>query len=330
MEEFREQMRSFKLTALKAGEKDGGKRFKDWQAEKVLDFWDDHALGKPTHSENLAFLARLLVQVNLPHEEPKKGMVAWTRCNGDAYLYIRPGIDVDPKTGKATELGFPFGVIPRLLLIYLVSEAIRTKDPRIKMGRSLSEFVERIGLRRQGGKRGDITRLKEQLRRLLSATIRYGVQPGGVKKITMESDARIASKWMLLWDWDPRKETSQSLFESEVVLDQTFFDEIMRHPVPLDLRVVTVLRQSPLALDLYTWLTYRVSRLERPFKLPWGVLAEQIGSNYGRTTDFQRKASKALTDIRRVWVGLNVDTVHGGILLKPSQPSVPKLPKGSS
>lgn len=320
-------MRSFSHTRLqKVTEDNELKPLKDWKAELAADFWLGHVRGDAA-GENLGFLTRLLVQVNLPHDEPDKALPAWERVNGDTFLYIVPGRKVDTTTGKSDSLGYPFGVIPRLLLIYLCSEAVRTKKPVINLGRSLSEFVDKIGLRRQGGKRGDITRLKEQLRRLLGATIRYGVQPvRGKQTMVMEADAKIASKWMLLWDWDEKLEGEQNLFESQVELDAAFFNEIIKRPVPLDIRVVSVLRQSPLALDLYTWLTYRVNSLEKPLKLSWGILAEQIGSNYGRLTDFQRKASKAIKEIQRVWP-VEIDVVHGGILLKPSKPSVPQIPK---
>lgn len=321
-----ESLRNLSRTRMRRESEEAGlKELKEWQVEKAVDFWMGHMRGEAA-GENLGFLTRLLVQVNLPHDEPEKGLEIWTRKNGEAYLQIQPGFTIDPKTGEAHKLGYPFGVIPRLLLIFLVSEALRTKSRVIFVGKSLSEFVEKIGLKATGGKKGDITRLKDQLYRLLKAKIEYGAnRKEGNIRMEFGGGAGIASKWMLLWDWKGH-EGEMQLFESQVELDADFFAEIMRHPIPLDLRVVSVIRQSPLALDLYTWLTYRVNSLQKPFKLSWGLLAEQIGSNYGRLTDFQRKASKALKEIQRVWP-VEVEIVHGGVLLKPSKPSVPQIPK---
>ncbi|CAE6872654.1 hypothetical protein R69746_08593 [Paraburkholderia aspalathi] len=63
----------------------------------------------------------------------------------------------------------------------------------------------------------------------------------------------------------------------------------MRSPVPVDLRVLHALRQSPLAMDIYTWLTYRVFLLRvrgRPeVIIPWHALKAQFGSAYGELSD---------------------------------------------
>ena len=73
----------------------------------------------------------------------------------------------DPK------FGLPYGVIPRLILAWITTEAVRTKSKELILGESLSDFLDQLGLSRRGGKRGDITRLKNQLQRLLSCTITF-------------------------------------------------------------------------------------------------------------------------------------------------------------
>ena len=52
---------------------------------------------------------------------------------------------------------------------------------------------------------------------------------------------------------------SLSLWESKIELGEAFFNEIIRHPVPLDMNTrCTALKRSPLGLDLYLWaVTYR-------------------------------------------------------------------------
>jgi len=57
--------------------------------------------------------------------------------------------------------------------------------------------------------------------------------------------------------------------------------------VPIDLRVLKVLR-SPMALDIYCWLTYRNSYLRKPSRIPWGALAAQFGADYQARKDFKR------------------------------------------
>jgi len=114
-----------------------------------------------------AFMARQLVQCTLPHSNP--GNVAlWSRRNGNSLLTLQPG----SKGGKL--LGYPYGVLPRLLLFWLVTEAVREKRRRICLGKSLSQFMRQLGLDPgRGGKRSDATRLKNQMDRLFRARISF-------------------------------------------------------------------------------------------------------------------------------------------------------------
>ncbi|HEX2082195.1 MAG TPA: replication protein RepA, partial [Xanthomonadaceae bacterium] len=72
-------------------------------------------------------------------------------------------------------IGYPYGVILRLLLFWIVSEAVRTKSRRLELGPSLNQFLRAIGLNPATGrgKRGDATRLREQMDRLFQASISF-------------------------------------------------------------------------------------------------------------------------------------------------------------
>ena len=47
-------------------------------------------------------------------------------------------------------------------------------------------------------------------------------------------------------------------------LSESFFNEIIRHPVPIDMNTLAALKRSSLGLDLYLWLTYRIFTLTSP------------------------------------------------------------------
>ena len=55
--------------------------------------------------------------------------------------------------------------------------------------------------------------------------------------------------------WNERKPDERVLWESKIELGEAFFNEIIRHPVPLDMNTLTALKRSTLGLDLYLWLT---------------------------------------------------------------------------
>ena len=92
-------------------------------------------------------------------------MPVWTRTNGNLTLGIQQGYDL--KTSEP--IGYPFGSIPRLLLFWITTEAVQTKRRKLELGNSLSSFMRQLGLDSNTGrgKRGDATRLREQMRRAI-------------------------------------------------------------------------------------------------------------------------------------------------------------------
>jgi len=97
--------------------------------------------GEHASAEEAAYIARQLVQCTLPHKNPGD-IPLWMRRNGNLSLAIQPGMDV--KTGNS--YGYPYGVIPRLLLFWVTAEAVRTKNRRLELGNSLSAFMTALGL----------------------------------------------------------------------------------------------------------------------------------------------------------------------------------------
>ena len=97
---------------------------------------------------------------------------------------------------------------------------------------------------------------------------------------------KIASHSILFWD--PKSPNQSTLWESTVTLTKEFYDEIIEHPVPVDMRALSGLKSFSLALDIYCWLTYRMSYLKRPVEIPWELLAMQFGSEYSEFRDFKK------------------------------------------
>ena len=97
-----------------------------------------------------------------------------------------------------------------------------------------------------------------------------------------------------------------------------FFDELVAHAVPIDLRALKALKGSPLALDIYSWLTYRMSYLRKPCLIPWEALQMQFGADYGRQRDFRRKFLAHLGDVLHVYPAARLSEQPAGFLLRPS------------
>lgn len=282
----------------------------------------------------VGFMARAMVMATLPYKEPKNDPMAWGRRAGDISLMIQPGTYLEEKVvgagrNKRTEtvsrsMGFPYGAIPRLVLAWLSTEAVRTKSREIVLGDSLSEYMDAIGMEaKTGGKNGSITRLKDQQRRLFSARIAISSDPRAVDWSSMSFSLTDRSN---IW-WDPQNPQQAGLFQSTVTLGERFFDELMSCPVPVDLRALKVLRTSPMALDLYVYLTYRNFSLSRPITVPWEALRMQFGSEAGTMTKFRETFRRSLKQVQVVYpVKIDPDKASG-VVLFPSGPHVKSLPK---
>ena len=109
---------------------------------------------------------------------------------------------------------------------------------------------------------------------------------------------------------------------SGIVSAWNFFEEITRSAVPVDLRAIRQLQRSPLAIDLYVWLTYRMSYLKKPTLIPWRGLEAQFGSDYARPADFRRRFLRSLRQVLRVYPRARVRQCAQGFWLLPSAPHV--------
>lgn len=263
----------------------------------------------------IKFMARSMVMATLPHSDPGD-IPAWGRKNGDYSLMIQPGY-IMGDAGAARSLGIPYGVVPRLLLCWLTTEAVKTKDREIALGDSLSDFMRKLDMIPTGGRKGSIPRFKNQVIKLFSSTIScvYG-SPNEYARVNIP----LADK-SHIW-WDPKSPDQISLWKCAVLLGQEFFDEIIKSPVPIDFRALKALKGSPMLLDLYIFLTYRLSYLSKPTIIPWESFAAQFGSDYKRIEDFRVKIKQHLKKVLTVYKDANVDINKKGILLKPSRTSV--------
>lgn len=284
------------------------------QKMKLISIAGDIRLD-PDKAES-AFIARQLVQATLPHKNPGN-VPAWSRTNGNLTLTIRPGWD--EKKGEV--VGYPYGTIPRLLLFWITTEAIRTKSPQIELGNNLAEFMEELGLDpRRGGKRSDVRRMQDQMRRLFQSTVSFSQK---FQKGEAWLNMQIAPKG-IFW-WDDKKPEQGTLFKNWIKLGEDFFNSITSSPVPVDMRIIKALKRSPLALDFYTWATYTAYQTQKTGQsrsISWEILHQQFGAEYGDVKDFSKKAWKALIKVQAVYPELTVERVYGGIKVLPSKPSI--------
>jgi len=260
----------------------------------------------------LGFMARMLVQATMPHRDPGQ-VPAWGRRNGNFSLVIQPGVTIDARTLQPLSVGLPYGSLPRLLLAWISTEAVRTREPMVLLGDTLSSFMRQLDLMPTGGRWGSITRLRMQMKRLFSSSISCTYEG---EEHWANAGFRIADETHL-W-WDPKNPDQADLWQSTVTLGHKFFQELIEHPVPIDMRALKALRRSPLALDLYCWLTYRMSYLRKDTVIPWYSLQAQFGADYSRERDFKSKFSESLRKVLTVYPAAKANPSSNGLLIQPS------------
>jgi hypothetical protein len=275
-------------------------------------------MGEPALTDrDRAFMARQLVQATLPHSDPGKAE-AWQRTNGNLTLVIRPGWD----SKKRCPVGYPYGTVPRLLLFWLTTEAVRTRSRILHPGNTVTGFMRELGLNPDtgGGKRGDARRLRDQMERLFRAIISFEITDDRSQQWL---DMQIAPAGEMWWDFhDPDQ---QGLFQSWIELGEKFYEALIAAPVPVDMRALRALKRSPLALDLYAWATYRtftVTQAGKPAFISWTALAAQIGGDYADLKDFRKKAIASFRKVQTVYPALRLGDAEGGFVLKPSASAV--------
>lgn len=255
-------------------------------------------------ADMLGYQARILVQCSLPYRQLPTN--EWTRRNGGITLTLM----------APSAIGLPYGAYPRLILTWATTEAVRTQSRILDIHHSLTRFMANLGIAPHANGR-EIRRFKEQTRRLFSTTVSTSLTNNS--RQVHDMGFRLASE-LRMW-WEPIMETSAD--SSRIVLSHEFFHVITDGAIPLDLRAITALKGSALALDIYSWLVHRLSYLKKPTVIPWELLQMQFGGEYADTKqgryEFKRKFQAQLAEVLRLYPEAKVTADNQGLTLRPSR-----------
>ena len=262
------------------------------------------------------FLARTMALCSLPRSNP-----------GDRHQYTRANGPYKLIMSTTGIYKLPFGNLPRLILAWLCTEVVRTRSREIVLGKSLSDFMRSLNIYSSSG--GKYTRLRNQMKRLFGCSVSMIYEDKHGDQFVSSLIAERGEFW-----WNERKPDEPMLWDSKIYLGEAFFNEIISHPVPLDMNTLTALKRSSLGLDLYLWLVYRTFALRAPQRLTWRQVYRQFGVDPARASDrvtvrnFQRKVLRELKKIKLAWPDLNYATAPGLLILHPSTPTIAPLNQG--
>ena len=230
------------------------------QADQV-----NQLVGASEADPDMGFMVRLMALCSMPRTNPGDRK-EYVRRNGPYTLGMSAGINNK----------LPYGNIPRMLLAWVCTEAVRTQSRELVLGDSVAEFMRKLGIYSTSGEK--YTRLRNQMQRLFNVHVQliYEDEHGEASVNSLVADRTE------LW-WNPKRLTERSLWESKIELGEKFFNEIIRHPVPLDMNILKRIKRSSLGLDFYLWLTYRTFSLKRPTAALLGEPLPPVRSGPGQS-----------------------------------------------
>jgi len=254
----------------------------------------------------------------LPHKRLAAD-TAWQVTTDRVTLIVQPGLR-PAASGTPVSVGVPYGSRARLILLYLQTEAVRTNNREVELGRSLHAWLRRLEIPIGGKQMASVRDQAERISRCrLSFQIKQGTRTGLVNQHILDTSMFIEDE-----------EEQGGLFVEKASLSQSFFDELKRHPVPVEEAAVRQIANNSLALDVYCWLAYRLHSLSAPITITWKALHGQFGQSVARLDHFKDHFRTVLQLAMSVYPEADVEEADSGIglILRPSRP--PVQPKASS
>jgi hypothetical protein len=105
-----------------------------------------------------------------------------------------------------------------------------------------------------------------------------------------------------------------------VTLSESFFEELLAHPIPVDMEVVRGLLDSPGELDFYIWIVLRTWAIQRgasaevPLFGP-GSLREQLGTQVQAKRKFRQMVRNWLKRTKAFWPECPAEIAADGEIL---------------
>lgn len=245
---------------------------------------------------------------SLPHKR-LEDHEPWERKGPRITLLVEPGHLYE--AGERRLFGVPYGSRARLILIYLQTQAMRTNCPEIELGRSMRAWMERMGIQ-TGGK--NYREIREQANRISACRLTFHWSGGDGRAAGFRKD-NIVEGGIQLYD---QADDQPRLWVDTVRLSDSYFRELKDHSVPLLESAIRQISNQSLAIDIYTWLAFRLHVLDEDTPITWAALHGQFGSGYKELRQFRARFTQSLKSALAVYPEARVMVSEHGLTLIPS------------
>ncbi len=231
----------------------------------------------------------------------------WERTNNGLTLTMVGG-HVRGPAGK--QIMLPYGKYARAIVMMLGTEAKRTGSREIEIQSSYRGFMKQLGLswsRRNAAEA--IRQLQAFLATSISVTASATASDGRLN--VRDYGFRVSSESDLWFDANQGGDLDLES-KSVVTLSEDFYESLMHHKTaPINPQAWTYLMnttKSPMTLDVYTWLSYRLHSIKKPQRVSWQQIYNQFGSQ-GELKRFKERFRTALTAAQEVYPEANITEV---------------------
>ncbi|HTR16177.1 MAG TPA: replication protein RepA [Acetobacteraceae bacterium] len=270
----------------------------------------DTAASYMADEENgVGFIFSGWAQAALPHRRLKSDDSVWQLETERVRLMVEPGRRPIPG-GDPVWVGVPYGSRARLIMLYLQTEALRTGRREIELGRSLHAWLGRLSIPIGGKSFRDV---REQAERISRCRMTFQISQGGRTGLVNQ---HILDTAMFVEDG---QDGQGSLFIETARLSEMFFEQLQKHPVPLEEAAIRAINNNSQALDIYCWLAYRLHVLPGPREISWKALHAQFGAGFARLDHFRTKFIENLKLATAVYRDAAIEISKSGLILKPSR-----------
>jgi len=269
-----------------------------------------------SEEREVGFLYSGWAQSALPHKRIPDN-ASWQVHTDHVSLVVQPGLRPN-LTGDAIPVGVPYGSRARLICLYLQSEALKTNSREVELGKTLHAWLRRLDISIGGTSMAAVRDQAERISRCrMSFQIKQGNRVGLVNQNILDTSMFVEDDNL-----------QGSLFIEKAKLSEMFFDQLKKHPVPVEEAAVRQISNNSMALDVYCWLAYRLHSLSKPTPITWKALHAQFGRGLPRIDQFRWYFKKTLDLAVAVYPDARVDVDAKGLTLNPSR--APVQPKSLS
>jgi Plasmid encoded RepA protein len=278
----------------------------------------------PATPSDATYIHTVLCQVGLPRTEIKA--LEYQREYRKASLLITAGKIYQGEKKGWVQQCIPFGIYARLIMNILSAKAVKTRNPRVEIGRSAKEFVANEAYLDKSAGGSQHRLMVRQMLALAACTIQLAGEYEDGRRFP-HAQGKPFSAFDVAWTQRSGRESQMMLWPGFIQFSAEHFEALMNGAaVPLDQRHVLWLSKNggSIAIDIYWWLAQRLRCVKEPRGIPigWEALKEQFGHDYRDIRDFRKEFKRALGQVLQVYKDAKIEAISHGIRLFESRPPI--------